>query len=188
MPVDDQAAALASAISGLAKNDPQTAAKQVALMAAGDAKDDAISEVVSSLAKLDPVAAAEFLKTQGSDSAQKDSMRDLMPAWVAQDSAAALTYASSLPQGDVQDSALQSYVWSNSSANPSDLVSVAESISDEGDRNRTLGLTVSRWMFEDATAAKTYIEQSTTLSDDVKERILSGGNMRGRGGRGRGGN
>lgn len=185
LPAGEQDGALAAAISGLAKNDPQTAAQQVALMTAGDARDRAIADIVGPLARLDPQAAAEFLKTQGSEQAQQDSMRELMPSWVAQDSAAALTYASSLPEGDVRDSALRSYVFSNSSAAPADLVQVAEGISDERDRSRAVGMTAARWMREDEAAAKAYIEQSTTLSDGAKEHILEGGGFWGRG-RGRG--
>ncbi len=185
LPADEQDGALAAAISGLARNDPQSAAKQVALMAAGDSKDRAISDVVGPLARVDPQAAAEFLSKQGSEEAQQDSMRELMPAWVAQNSSAALTYASSLPVGDVRDSALRSYVWSNHSAAPTDLIGVAEGISDERDRSRMISMTVGRWMREDAAAAKSYLEQSTTLSEDAKQRILDGGFMRGRRGRGR---
>ncbi len=192
LPAEAQAAALASAISGLSKSDPQAAAGQVAQMAAGDAKDRAISDVVKNLARMDPQAAADFIKQQGSAQAQRDSMRELMPAWVAQNSSAALSYATSLPAGDVQDRAYQSYVFSNSSAAPADLVRVAEAISDEGDRSRTISMTVGRWMREDAAAAKAYVSESTILSDESKQRILSGDSMWGGGppgrGRGRGGN
>lgn len=188
LPADQQDAALASAISGLSRNDPQAAAKQVALMSDGDAKDRAISDVVGPLARLDPQAAADFLK-QGSEDAQQNSMRELMPSWVAQNPSAALSYASSLPVGDVRDSALQSYVFANNSAAPADLIQSAESISNERDRSRTIGMTVNRWMREDEPAAKAYIEQTTAIPEESKQRLLEGGSLWGRGrGRGRGGN
>lgn len=189
LPADEQDGALAAAITGLAKSDPQAAANQVAQMADGDSKNRAVTDVVSALARQDPQAAADFLSKQGDEQSQRDSMRNLMPAWVAQNSAAALTYATSLPEGNVRDSALQSYVWSNNSASPSDLVQVAEAITDERDRSRTVGITVSRWMREDPVAAKAYVDQTTAIPDDSKQRILEGGNMwdrGGRGGRGRG--
>ena len=47
-------------------------------------------------------------------------------------------------------------------------------------------MAAARWMREDAAAAKVYIEQSTALSDDAKQRILEGRGMWGGGGRGRG--
>lgn len=186
LPADDQAAAMASAIGGLSKSDPQAASVQLAGMAAGDAKDRAIGAVVNDWARLNPQAAADFLKQQNSAQAQQDSMRQLMPTWVSQDSSAALAYANSYAAGPVRDSALQSYVWSNNTAAPADLVSVAETITDEGDRSRSLGIAASRWMAEDPAAAKAYVQQSTTIPDDQKQRILSGqggfGGRRGRGG------
>jgi len=188
LPAEEQDEALASAIGGLSRNDPKAAAKQVALMTDSDAKDDAISDVVGPLARMDPKAAADFIK-QGSEDAQQDSMRELMPSWVAQDPSAALSYASSLSAGDVRDSALQSYVFANNSAAPAELVRSAELITDERDRSRTISMTVGRWMREDETAAKAYVEQTTSIPEDSKQRILEGGGMWGGGrGRGRGGN
>ena len=189
LPTADQAAAMASAISGLSRTDPQSASVQVAAMEAGDAKDRAISSVVNDWARLNPQAAATFLKQQDSTQAQQDAMRQLMPTWVGQDSTAALAYANSYGAGQVRDSALQSYVWSNNAAPPADLVKVAETITDEGDRSRTVGIAASRWMREDPTAATAYIQQSTTIPDDQKQRIISGqGGGFGGGRRGRTGN
>lgn len=185
LPADQQADALASAISGLSNKDPQAAARQLAQMQDGQAKNDVLGEVVGDWARVNPTAAADFLKSQGDPEAQSDGMRQLMPTWVGQNPTAALEYAYSYGAGPVRDSALQSYVWSNQSASPAELVKVAESIGDERDRNRTIGIATSRWMREEPEQAKTYIQQSTTISDEAKERILSGESMWG-GGRGRG--
>ena len=74
--------------------------------------------------------------------------------------------------------------------NPADLLKVAETITDDGDRSRTVGMTYMRWMREDETAAKASIEASTVLSDEEKQRLSEGRGMwggPGGGGRGRGG-
>ncbi|MCX6867242.1 MAG: hypothetical protein NTV46_13670 [Verrucomicrobia bacterium] len=184
LPAEDQAAALASAIGGLSNKDPQAAAKQVGLLEAGDAKNGVITSVVEDLARVDPKAAAVFLKQQDSEKAQQDAMRQLMPAWVAQDPSAALAYANSYEAGGVRDSALQSYVFSNNSVAPAELLKVAETITDEGDRSRSVGIAAARWMREDATSAKAYIQQSTTIPEDAKTRIIEGRSMFGGGGRG----
>ena len=74
---------------------------------------------------------------------------------------------------------------SNSGAEPAETISVAETITDERDRNRAIGVAAVRWMREDEVAAKAYVEESTVLSDDAKERITSGRGLDGgRGGRG----
>jgi hypothetical protein len=189
LPADQQADALAAAIGGLSNKDPEAAAKQLAQMQDGDAKNRVLSEVVGDWARINPTAAADLLKKQASEQAQRDGMRELMPAWVSQNPTAALEYANSFQAGSVRDSALQSYIWSNQSAAPSDLVKVAETISDEGDRNRSIGIAAVRWMREDEQAAKSYIQESTAIPADAKERILEGrGFWGGGGGRGRRGN
>lgn len=192
LPADEQAGALASAIGGLSNTDPAAAAKHVSLMEAGEAKDDVIPDVVEDLVRVNPQAAGDFLKSQGSEDAQRDAMRRLIPTWVGQNPAAALTYANSLPAGNVRDSALQSYVWSNNTGSPSEVIKVAESITDEGDRDRAVGIAAARWMREDADAAKAYVQQSTVLTDEAKQRISEGRGMWGGGGPGfgrrRGGN
>jgi hypothetical protein len=182
LPAADQSEALASAIGGLSNIDPSAAAKQLALMAEGDAKDRLIPDVVRDLVRKDPQAAADLLKLQGSESVQRDGMHQLMPTFVAKNPAAALAYVNSFEPGTIRDSAAQFYVWGNNISAPTDLIKVAESISDEDDRNRTLGVAAIRWMKEDPTSAGAYIEASP-LSDSQKERILSGRGMRG----GRGG-
>lgn len=185
LPADQQGAALASAISGLSKSDPLTASRQVDAMQAGDEKDQLISEIAGNLARRDPQASADFVKTQSED-AQRRAMRELLPAWTGQNPGAALIFVNSYQPGPVRDSAAQAYVWSNNSSSPVDLIRVAETITDDGDRDRTVGIAAMRWMREDPEAAKAYVNSSTTLSDEAKERILEGRGMFD-GGRGWGG-
>ena len=182
LPAAEQAAAMASAIGGLGNTDPQAAAGQVALMAAGDAKDGTVPIVAGNLARTNPQAAADFIKLQTSEKAQQDSMRPLMSTWVAQNPGEALAYANSFQPGAVRDSALISYVMSNNSAAPSELAKWAETVTDQDSRNRSLAIAAARWMREDPTAATAYVQQSTTMSDNVKQRILSGRGMGRRGG------
>ncbi len=193
LPADDQAAAMAAAIGGLSGTNPERAALEVKSMEASDAKDRAIETIVEDLAKKDPLVAANFLKGQDSEEALEDGMRPLMQQWTVQNPAAALAFVNSYEAGPVRDSAAQAYVWSNNTSKPSELIKVAESITDEGDRNRSVGVTAMKWMAEDPAAAKAYIQASTSIPDDAKERIMNGGGMwggRGQGGgrRNRGGN
>jgi hypothetical protein len=188
LPADQQADAMAAAIGGLSNKDPEAAARQLAQMQDGEAKNRVIGEVIGDWARVNPTGAADLLKKQTDEGAQRDGMRQLMSTWVAQNPTAALEYANSYEAGSVRDSALQSYVWSNRTGEPADLLSVAETITDEGDRTRTIGIAAARWMREDEAAAKAYIQQSTTLTDEAKQRILEGGDgwWGGRGGPGGG--
>ncbi|MEO8614150.1 MAG: hypothetical protein ABI600_03335, partial [Luteolibacter sp.] len=186
LPADEQAAAMGSALSGLSNTDPALAAQQVKSMEAGDSKDRAIADIAKNLGRKDPQAAADFVKGQNSEQAQRDSMREFMPSWTSQNPAAALAFVSSYPAGPVHDSAAQAYVWSNNTSAPADLIKVAETITDEGDRNRTVGIAAMRWMREDPEAAKAYVNASTSIPDDAKQRIIEGRGMWGGGGPGGG--
>jgi hypothetical protein len=111
---------------------------------------------------------------QGSDAAKRLSMRELISSWVSKDAPNALAYAYGLEAGDLRDSALQSYVMSNTATDPSQVILVAENIQDEGERIRSLSIAATRWMQEDAAAATAYVEQSQLLTDADKSRILNG--------------
>ena len=185
LPADQQADAMAAAIEGLSRNDPAAAAIQLAQMQEGEAKAEATARVIGDWARVDPAAAADLMRKQTDEEAVRDGMRQLIPAWVAKDPAAALQFANSYEAGPARDSALQSYVWSNQSASPSELVRVAETIGDEGDRSRTVGIAAARWMRESPDEAKAYIQQSTAISDEAKERIIEGRDWWGGRGRGR---
>jgi hypothetical protein len=185
LPADQQQDALAAAIGGLSNQDPAAAAAQLASMQDGTAKNRVAAEIIGDWARVDPNAAADLLKRQTSEEAQREGMRQLIPAWVGRNPTAALDYANTYPPGPVRDTALQSYVWSNQTAAPAQLVRVAETITDERDRNRTIGMAATRWMRESPEEAKAYVEQSATLSDRAKEHILEGRGWWGGGGRGR---
>ncbi|MGB6221771.1 hypothetical protein [Haloferula sp.] len=171
--------AMAAAIGVLAKTDPTTAAGKVASLSEGREKERAIRDVASSWAREAPAEAAEWVVAQDSGA---DGMRSVMATWAGQDSAAALSFLESQPAGEMRDSATQAYLWTDRSMPPAQSLNLAEAITDERDRSRAVGMTASRWMREDESAARAYVEQTTAISDEVKERILSGdGGDRGRG-------
>lgn len=165
--------ALASALSSYASTDPAGAAGQVAAMAAGESKSRAIANVAEAWAATDPAAAAAWVAQQEGNS--NGAIQSVMMNWASQDSAAALSFINQQPQGELRDDAISSYVMANRTADPQESVKLAETISDERDRDRTVGMSAMRWMQEDETAAKEYIENSTTLSERAKGMILSGG-------------
>ncbi|RYD49990.1 MAG: hypothetical protein EOP83_24540 [Verrucomicrobiaceae bacterium] len=112
----------------------------------------------------------------------------MVQSWAGRDSAAALSWIQAQPQGEVRDEAIGTYIWTSRNADPQSTLQLAESISDEGDRNRSVFMATRRWMQQDREAATAYIQSSTTLSDEAKQRMLEGGGRGwgGPGGRGRG--
>jgi hypothetical protein len=198
LPADVRDRALSDALNVLARTDPQAAAAKLSTMAAGDERDRAISNIAEGWARQDPAAAAAWVSQQTTED-MNDAMRPVIASWAGRDSAAALSWIQSQPQGEVRDGAIGTYIWTNRSGDPQSTIQLAESISDEGDRNRSIFMATRRWMEQDREAATSYIQQSTTLNDETKQRLLEGGGGRGgwgggpggggRGGRGgRGGN
>ena len=185
LPQDQQNSALAAAIGGLSNKDPQAAARELSQLNDQEAKNRLVGEITGDWARLDPAAAAGFLGNQTDPEALREGVRQLIPAWVASDPAAALAYANNLQAGAARDTALQTYVWSNQSAAPAELIQVAETIGEDGDRHRAIGMTAARWMREDPTAARQYVETSAAIPDGMRQRILEGRNWWGGRGRGR---
>ena len=182
LPTDQQGAAMASAIAGLSQDNPQLASTKVNAMTAGEDKDRAVRNLVENWSKTNPKEAAAYLLTQENAADQGGAIRDVVPNWTHQDNAGALTFINAQPAGELRDTAINAYVMSDRSSEPSALMSVAETIQDEGDRSRTMGMAAMRWMREDEAAAKEYIQASNSIPANMKERLLS--NNRGFGGPG----
>jgi len=184
LPADQQASAMASAIAGLSKDNPQLAAEKVAALPAGDDRNSAINSLTQNWSRQDPAAAAAWLLKQSDPAAASGAMREVMPNWVSQDPAAALAFVNTQKPGDVRDSAASAYIMSNSQSAPTDLVALATTITNEDSRNRAVGMATMRWMQEDPTAAKAYVQSSDAFSADQKERVAAGEPLWGGGRRG----
>lgn len=178
--------AMSEALDVLASTDPQSAATKVSSISAGRDRDRAIEDVAGKWASQDPAAAAAWVVTQETGD-MDDAMREVMSRWAGSDSSGALAFIQSQPMGEARDSATSTYLWTNRDTEPAQAIELAETISDDRSRDRTVGMTAMRWMREDEAAARAYIESSTALSDGARERILSGdwGRRGGRGQRGR---
>ncbi len=185
LPEDQRGKAMASAIAGLAQTSPELAATEIGKMTDADARREAVPTVAKSYAREDVRGSMDWLNSLDDDAAKRDSMREVMPIWASSDSSAALEFVKSQTSPEVKDSAAQSYVWSNRTSSPAELVEVAGMIADDQDRGRATGVVAARWMQEDKEAATNFINGSDAMDDRMKERILSGGSMWGGRGRGR---
>lgn len=185
LPAEARDGAMASALQTLAQSDPVTAAAKVAGLPAGEVRDRAIADVAGPWARTDPAAAAAWVAQQQSENID-NAIRPVMVTWAGQNSTAALSWIQQQPQGDLRDEATATYIFA-SRGEPQTSIQLAETIADDGTRNRTIGRTVMEWMQEDKEAATAYVQSSTSLSDDAKQRLLDGAN-RGWGGPGGGRN
>jgi hypothetical protein len=182
LPAEARDRAMSQALQSLAATDPQGAASKVAGIPVGRDRDRAIEDIAGSWARKDPASAAAWVIQQQQEDPE-DAIRSVISTWAGQDSAATLAFIQQQPAGEMRDDATSTYIWSNRGADPQETIKLAETISDEGSRNRTVGMAAMRWMQEDKEAATAYIQQSTALSDEAKQRLMEGGD-RGWGGRG----
>ncbi|MEI6603663.1 MAG: hypothetical protein WCP35_00030 [Verrucomicrobiota bacterium] len=187
LPADQQSSALASAIAGLSKDNPQLAAEKAAALPAGDDRNSAVAILAQNWSRQDPQAAAAWLLKQNDPAAASGAMRDIMPNWTSQDPAAALSFVNAQQPGALRDSAASAYIMGNSKSAPADLVALATTITDEGSRTRSVGMATMRWLQEDPNAAKAYVQSSDAFSADQKERVAAGKSLWGGGGRRGGG-
>jgi hypothetical protein len=191
LPAEARDRAMSEALEVLAGTDPEGAAGKLASMAAGRDRDRAVENIAEGWARKDPAAAAAWVSQQQTDD-MDDAMRPVIAAWAGRDSAAALSWIQSQPEGEVRDEAIGTYIWTARNSDPKATMQLAETISDEGDRTRTIFMATRRWMQEDSAAATEYIQSSTAISEEAKQRIIEGGGRgwggpgggRGRGGRG----
>jgi len=183
LPHDQQSSALASAIEGLAGKSPSEALTQINRMPDGDAKNQIIPSLMGPMGRSNPEGAAALILAQSDPEIQRESLRELIPVWTAQDPAAALAFASARESGPVYDRAMSSFITSNTAGNPTEMMRLAETIEDDRERGWSVGFTAQRWMQSDPDAARTYIQQTDAIPENMRERLLDGRPMWG--GRGR---
>lgn len=185
LPADQRVRAMAAAVEGLAQSSPELAAAEIGKMTDPAARREAVPTVAKNYARMDVQGSIDWLGSIDDDAAKREAMREVMPIWAAQNEAAALSFIKSQTSPAVKDRAAETYVWSNRSSSPAELMEVAAMIEDEGDRARTTGIVGARWMQEDKAAATRFINGNDSIPQEMKERLLDG---RGSwGGRGRGG-
>lgn len=183
LPTDQQDEARRRAFEGLASKNPAEAAKQLASFSDEEQRNNATATVAQQMSRDDPAGAFNLVISAGAG-AQEDAMRNVMMNYSRQDSIGAFKAIQTIPQGKVRDTAIGTYVFATNSTNYSETFALAETITEERDRTRAIGVSAAKWMTTDPDSAKAAIQQSTSLSDEVKTRIIEGGGTRDWGGRG----
>lgn len=186
LPSEEQGPAMAAALEGLSKTDPQGAWEKAKGMPDGEDKDRAMRNVLENMAKQDSAKALAELASL-SEQQQRRSIGSVIQNVAANNSAAAWKYVESLSPGPVRDRGVSEIIVVDRRSEPSSLFSLAETITDDRDRARSMGIAAARWMREDETEARLSIQQSTAISDEMKQRLLDGRRFSGGAGGPRGG-
>jgi hypothetical protein len=184
LPAEARGRAMSQALESLAGSDPEGAAAKVTDIPEGRDRERAIENIAGPWARKDPAAAAAWVAGQSLADPQ-EAIRPVIATWANQDSGAALDFIRQQAPGALRDEATSTFVWSNRSGDPRESMQLAESITDERARERSVGVAAMRWMQEDRDAATSYLLQSTALGEQAKQRLIDGRGFWG-GGRRRG--
>ncbi len=171
LPVDEQAEAKRKAFEGLSKTNPERALTELNGFADGEARNQATRTVLGELSKEQPQQAFDYIISAGVDK-NAESIRPVMMNYARQDSQGAAKAISKLPEGDTRDNAITTYAFASTSTDYASGFALAESIGNDDERQRALAVTSAKWMTSNPEAAKAAINQSTSLNEEQKARLL----------------
>lgn len=169
---DKKDEAMGDAISSLASIDADKAAAKALTLPEGDIRSAAFEDVAGAMAGENASDAMAWVMKNGSEDAQRESVSDVMGPWVSQDKGGALEWISRQPEGGVRDEAVQSFIYNDHNQVDGSTIAMAESISDEGGRQRAVGMAAFRWISNDQEAGMKYIQNSEYIDQRSRDRIL----------------
>ena len=164
--------AMGDAISSLASMDTDKAALKALDLPEGEVRAEAIEDVAGSMADESASDAMTWVMENGSEDAQREAVGDVIGPWVSQDKNGALEWINAQPEGEVRDEAVQSFIFNDHNQTDGSTIAMAESISDNGSRQRAIGIAAFRWLSNDQDAAMKYIETSEHIDERGRERLL----------------
>ena len=102
LPSDQQEAATARALRGLADTDPAAAAAEIDALSEGRDLKDTMQSIARKWGRDDPEASAQWVMQNGNEDARADSIGSVVSSWVGRDSVAALEFVNAQPEGSVR--------------------------------------------------------------------------------------
>jgi hypothetical protein len=168
---DEKVEARMEAVESLANINPARAAGEALKVPEGEERDELIADVSREWAREDAGAALDWLTTKGGESAIEEGIGRVVGTLSREDSARALEYIDAQPAGAIRDNAVQGYIYGNREAAPADTIQLAESISGEESRQRAVTRIAYQWAREEPAAALEYVNSSTVIGEESKERI-----------------
>lgn len=170
LPENQRDDAMEEAIGSLAVVDT-TKAAQKALTLEGELRAEAFEDVAEVMAGDNAAEAMTWVMKNGNPADQEEAVGEVMDSWVNQDRNSAYEWISQQNSGEMRDEAVQSFLRNDNAKVDQNTIAMAESISDEGDRNRAVGMTAVRWLATDKDAAMNYIETSEAIDDRSRDFI-----------------
>ncbi|MDQ3621384.1 MAG: hypothetical protein M3463_02705 [Verrucomicrobiota bacterium] len=172
LPDEKQRNAIVSqAISGLARNDPTTAARELAQMS-GPAQGNAAGNLASTWANHDPAAAASWAASLPEGEARTRAFSSLVNQWADIELPAATQWLESLPASKSRDSAVRAFASRVAESDPEAALAWAGTIADASARTSAVEQATRNWLRNDKTAATAWIQTTPLLDDKARARLL----------------
>lgn len=115
---------------------------------------------------------ARSLGGASGDEHQRSAAASLAARWTEQDAISASRWIGTHPPGPIRDSALRAFADTLVRSDPASAYDWASTISDPGLRRETLDDGIRGWLDRDPEAARAWVQNSTVLGKDDRERLL----------------
>ncbi|GAA5132102.1 hypothetical protein JIN84_07640 [Luteolibacter yonseiensis] len=172
----EKARALAAVLPALARDNPETASRQLAAIIASP-PDGMGQNLASSAGNLagqwaddDPAAASRWAASLPNGPSRDEGLQAVSRAWSQYDAVAAAQWLGTLEAGSSRDAAIQPLVNQVRNTDPDTAFSWAASISDENQRINELRQTLKSWRRSDLQAARATFD-AANLSEKERESL-----------------
>jgi len=162
----------ASKASSIAEQSPIEAARWVASLEPGEEQKEAALAVVGVWLQSDPKAVANWVASFSEGSMREQALGRVARTWGLQDWNGAAAWLETLPKGASKDMAIDEFVWSADGYDIRLASEWANRIETQELRSQRVEGTLRRWLSEDNSAARAWIQQSQ-LPPGMGERLLS---------------
>lgn len=181
LPVAEQNDVRATALSSLARNDPDAAASKLDTVTDPDQTLELIDEIASGYARGNGAEGVAFLLEIGNQDALKESINGPMRSWVLTEPEVARDYVLSMPSGQTRDTTLKSYLISDRANNDYEgQLDLSATIENEVERGDTHDILMTRFVRSDEDSARAYLAKDTALTEEQQEEIISNAQRSGR--------
>lgn len=138
------------------------------------AQGNAASAIADAIFQESPEKARAWAQSLPEGAAQKSALGVLGNQWASEDPVAAAQWLGTLPVGKARDAAIASFSDSVFARDPEGALAWSRTISSPRDRDGSLEQLVRQWLRSDSTAARAWLDASTQIAPDEKNRILNG--------------
>ncbi|MEZ5329567.1 MAG: hypothetical protein R3F19_31360 [Verrucomicrobiales bacterium] len=159
LPKGLQGEVVARTIAAIAQEDPFEAANAALAMEPGDAQREGVKTLASQWAYQDPNAAAAWVQSSTEGKEQAEATASVTQAWMRDDPMGASAWVAALPEGSTKDAAILAMTESRHLRRDLEAAAVwSSAIQDERLRDELLRSVTTRWLAQDPTAARAWLE------------------------------